>query len=786
MKKNISVLRGLVITSLAASPAFVLAAVPASSAYNTDTTNSYVQDQTSQAMTQLNGILCYMGAMDPAEMVNLSTNSGNYIALVDDSVCSPNSGGGKGGSTNSGASYQPVIVNSSRASSTSPMIVKVWIDQPQQSSNIKVYASATQAPAAGDPYGRFRMDYAESGTSRTGKGFISSTATGLDFYQDGSGSGGGGGTFAETLQLKLNASTATTGSGSLRKASTFNGTAQPTTAFDFAYNANNFLRTDGSTPQCFSRDPLQAAESVWSYGLYDSTTGARITRNSGFPIEYTDAGGATQNGYVGYYGLWTPTAVPAGATVKQVSYSGGTATKTPYTLLQTGGKLTKFTKVNTTLDGLDKVKFQFWPQTSLTGVVMPAGTTPASLTSGTTYEVYWSKSAVSFVISGQQDSTTFNMVPFATPVVLSIANMKLAAPWGLYGWSQMLGGDFAIDSTTMTSLSATSVVVTHAQNVVYPADFAALTGLMCIDQCPTLVDINLSNAVGAASNISPFGATNRWTGNVASAVGLYNYTLNAAGNLVDAASGIVISTATQATATSTPATTSSNNTWGVRSGRLVAGADKALLDAAVNLRGVTGTAGPYIESDIDALTTYYQWTTSGNNWDKLAILNDVSNMPVRFDPPLNVSFTVPATGAQYGTFVGANVVLQYSGFGDLWGIPSTCIDIASNSPCTFGTGGTTNNNQRWTPQFSIPAGASVTVATTQGAVTAGTSYLVKALDKEVRLANVNISNCSTLTVATSAGLPVAGDCQNPTSLVGTAPTFTTVPAPQVIQGVKMY
>ena len=124
MKKNISVLRGLVIATLAASPAFVLAAVPAGSAYYTDTTNSYVQDQTSQAMSQLNGILCYMGAMDPAEMVNLSTNSGNYIALVDDSVCSPNSGGGKGGSTNSGSNYQPVIVNSSRTSLTTPMIVK--------------------------------------------------------------------------------------------------------------------------------------------------------------------------------------------------------------------------------------------------------------------------------------------------------------------------------------------------------------------------------------------------------------------------------------------------------------------------------------------------------------------------------------------------------------------------------------------------------------------------------------------------------------------------------------
>ena len=107
MKKNISVLRGLVIATLAASPAFVLAAVPAGSAYSTDTTNSYVQDATSQAMAQLNSILCYMGAMNPPSMVNL----GNYIALIDSNVCDNNGGGGQGGNTNTGANYQPVIVN---------------------------------------------------------------------------------------------------------------------------------------------------------------------------------------------------------------------------------------------------------------------------------------------------------------------------------------------------------------------------------------------------------------------------------------------------------------------------------------------------------------------------------------------------------------------------------------------------------------------------------------------------------------------------------------------------
>jgi hypothetical protein len=761
MKHHISSLFRLAIVSLAAYPAFVLA-VPATSPYNTDVTNSYVQDQTSQAMAQLNNILCYISAMAPAEMVNL----GNYIALVDKKVCSPNDGGGQGGSSNSGSSYEPVVVNSARADSASPMNVKVWIAQPQYGSNIKAYLSATQAPSTGDPYGRFRMDYIESGTTSSGKGFITSTASGLSFYQEGTGSGGGN-TYGETLQLQLNASTSAAGSGRLSNVRTFNSVSQSDT-FDFAYNSGFFLRTDGLIPQCFSRDPLQAAESVWSYGLYDSTTGDRIGRNSGFPIVYTDLGSqAKMNGYVGYWGLWTPTTVDATKPVSKISYNGGTAAQANYTLLQTGGKLVKYSKVTTNLDGLDKVKFQFWPQVSVPGVAIPS--IPTTLTTGTTYEVYWDKINNNFVISGQQDPSTYNTVPFTgTLPTMTISQMQTAAPWGLYGWSQMLGGDFAISYTAMLTLGSTSTVVTHTQNVVYPADFVALGGMKCINNCPTKADIDASNA--PSSTASPYASsTIGWTGNVPG-VALYNYGLDpATGNLLDSAT-------TPAAVTSLA--TSGNNGWGVRSGRLVAASDLAALDAAVTARG--GITGQYIQPDIDALTTYYQWQTSGNNWDQLAILSDVSG-PVRFDAPLNVSFTVPANtsgNAPYGTFAGANVTLQYGGFGNLWGIPSTCIDITSNIACTFGASGTLSQNQRWTPQFSIPAGSNVTAA--------GTSYLVKALDKEVRLANVNVTNCSTLTVGGAVTLPALSGWQDPTTIVGAIPTFTTVPAPRVIQGVKMY
>jgi hypothetical protein len=103
--------------------------------------------------------------------------------------------------------------------------------------------------------------------------------------------------------------------------------------------------------------------------------------------------------------------------------------------------------------------------------------------------------------------------------------------------------------------------------------------------------------------------------------------------------------------------------------------------------------------------------------------------------------------------------------------------------------------QRWTPQFSIPTGLPDGVVTvSSGQTGAGTVYLVKALQKEVRLGKVVTSSCTGLTLPTagSVTLPDNTSWSDPSSssssnYVGTKPDFGgTPPAPQVIQGVKMY
>ena len=764
MKINQLLLGRLAIAMAAAYPAFTFAAPPATSAYYTDTQNIYVEDQTTEVMNGLNTVLCYVEAMRPDAMVG----NGNYVALVDQNVCNAHGSGGK--STNSGPSYSKGIVNSTTVSDV--MVANAWFTE--QAQTIYAHITGTQAPSATQPYGIFRVDYCgmpASGPACAMNGYVNATASGLQYFNvDPSG----------TSQLQLNGATATAGNGKMMSTAG--------TIFTFAYDANLFRRSDGTSDRCFSRDPALAAESDWSYALYDMTTGAQVTRNSGFPIEYTDAGGIVQNGYVGYSGLWAPTPVPAAATVYQVTYDATGATKTPYTLLQTGGKLTKYTKAPKTLAALDKVTFWYFPEVAIAGV----------FTVGNGYELYWDNAAKNFVISGDANLATNIMVPRATPLAVTNANMLLAAPWGLFGWSQALGGDFAISANDFANLSnvttglSNTPVITHTQDIVYPSDFATAlpSGLICVGDCPTAAAITAANATGSVT--SPFGATagQGWGTGVITA-SLTSYTLNATtGNLIDAASTAVLNTAT-------------TGSWasGIYSGRL---ADKAALDAAKAAANtaVAGSspAGSYTQSDMDLVNTYYVWETSPQSWNQVAVLKDGAGVNVKFDPELLVNFTVPANTdlvnkTPYGNFAGTTIQLQYGGVGSLWGIPNECIDLTTNAPCTFVGGAPTSTpqNTRWAPDFSIPtdlvAGV-VTVASTVGTATP-TQYLVKGLDIERRLASQTLATCTAaglaLPVAAGITLPDATGFQDPgpataATYIGAQPVLNPMPAPRVIHG----
>ena len=811
MKNHTSTLFRLAIVGLTAFPAYAMAVGPTTgSAYYTDVTNSYVQDQTSQVMGSLNNILCYMGAMGPSLMVN----AGDYIALVDQNVCESKGSGGQSGNT--GSAYTAVVVNSARASTAVPMTVKAWVS-PQVGADIRVYATATQAPDATLPYGVFNMNYCNmtgSVCDTTDRGFINAASNGvLTFYSTNNR-----GSDSETTQLQLTASSTSTGSGVINEVATRNYNGTPINLdfkFSFAYDANYFVRTTNATvagtpatqdTQCFDRRPAQAEESVWRYGLYDSN-GAQVNRKSGFPIEYTPVGSSvTSNGYIGYYGLWMPITVPSGSTVNKINYSNSAATKVPYTLYSTGGKLYKYTTVPKKLSQLNKVTFWYYAQNTITVSNIP-GTVNSigSMVGGTQnsqYELYWDETAQYFVVSGKINATSHNMEPLAVPGFVTNANMVTGNNYGLFGWSQMLGGQFSINGTEfakignlVTNPSTGINVVTQTQDLVYPSNFAAVGSLTCINDCPTSGQITTSNNAATAatpSYVTPY-VNPGWTAVLAA--NLVTYPLNGAtGNMQDPA---------PATTDVLNIATSGMNANGIRSGRLVDTAGLAAINVAKCGSTVSCPSSSYNQGDVDvAGGIYYVWETGVQPWNQTTYLMSQATTPVLevFDAPLQVSFVVP-TGAKYGSYQGATISLQYGGFGDLWGIPNKCIDVSTNAACNFAQVALYQAlNFRWTPDFSIPctttAGGAcdgtaglVTVATTQGTVATGTQYYAKALDKEVRLRNATLdapNPCTTagLSAPTVSTLSLASSFADPSINVGAKPVVTT--APRVIHGVKQY
>ena len=166
---------------------------------------------------------------------------------------------------------------------------------------------------------------------------------------------------------------------------------------------------------------------------------------------------------------------------------------------------------------------------------------------------------------------------------------------------------------------------------------------------------------------------------------------------------------------------------------------------------------------------------------------------MHFDAPLNVNFTVPANVSgemPYGNNAGATMILQYGGFGNLWGIPGNCVSSITNQPvaCNDQSG-----TARYVPAFAIPYDPSATpqqgvVTTTSSGTT--TTYLVKWLNREIRFAQKSLGTCTADGLQTSsATLPDPAGLQDPSDSAsavynGVQPTVTS--APRVIQGEVMY
>lgn len=751
--------------ALAAALPSLVAAAPSTSAYSTDAQSSHVEDATSQGIAQVNMITCFVTGMRPDAMVN----KGNYVALVDKKKCDPNSRSDSSNSSSDNAgsstpSYMSSIVNSTRSSNTDPMRVKTWVDQSEKdfAATIFINTVASEAPSTANPYGIFRLDYCGKGSTGSCmmNGFLDGSASGISYFETESGGGGGGGGGTNTTALRLMAASTDSGSGALQMSQ-----MGQQVAYTFGYNDSYFRRSDGVSDECFSRlaDDPDAGMSVWRYGLYDASTGDRVTRQSGFPIEYAATDGKTYNGQMGYYGLWLPPEaagqVMSGASVQRVQYAPDQApTKTPYTLVKADGRLMKYTKKTRTLAAADKIKFNAF-------VFDGTGFFDGAV-GNAQYEMYWDDSAGAFKVSGVMACGTSGcQTQDIAGGEKTVPATFFAPQGGVRGWSQSLGGEMFIPLAGVTgTVDSSSVdVIYRVQDLVYPAQMPS--SLYCLRDCPTAATMASFFAQGSA-DASPFVAAsyNRWQ--PAGVDGVVSYTTDSSAALLrDGASAAVVFTDRSALQ-SRPQYQS-----GIRTGRLFT----ALADAQCS-----GDASHYCDQKVDELDVYYQWETGPNQWNQFAAVKDSAGVVVAFDAPLQVSYSVP-TGAKYGQYAGKSIVLQYGGFGELWGIPGQCVSRLTNEHVSCET-----PDSRYVPAFAIPFDEVL------GRVSDGaTTYLAKWLDREIRFARKDASVCSSAGVALPSGLslPDASGLQNPSDaaspiFIGDKPVVTD--APRVIDGDVKY
>ncbi|HDD44946.1 MAG TPA: hypothetical protein ENG63_08830 [Candidatus Desulfofervidus auxilii] len=721
--------------------------LPSNSDYFKDETFVYVEERSIDAFNIVNEILCALAQTKYDEMLN----KGTYKAQIDINQCSTNNddvsnAGQQSLNQTSGSTmpdYEMWIVNSSRADNNSPQIVKAWIheesDGAEPEKMIFVKMTITEGVSATNPYGIFTLNFkahpvvnGEVDTStELFKGYLKSEkdeSNGkilLKFICNGNFDTPEG-TIEFDKRVTLDrAIDGSSGAGTIYSKDTFpgpNGSQTEEIQFNIAFNTQYFRRVSANDDVCLSRTSFD--ETAWRYGLYDSN-GNRVNRNSGFPIKITQ-NGKDYYGWIGYWGLWFPEDVTVnnGDTVYKLSYGPGGGTETPYTVFISNGRLIKHTKKTLKLGDIKNVPLQYHEFDPNIGT-------------DSEYRVEWN--GTNFVKVARLNKNTWMWENISPPQPLTFGEDDYSFDF----WSDALGGSGHIDlrdpnTGQLITLNNNVEVIFHIEDLVYPSDTVPST-LVCFEDCPDPTKITTNDPYYDTSNYQYQNVPPANAQKISYSFDLNKMVLQKDGQ------DIVLTT--------------TNNTypWGIRSGPL-------FEPTAENLNKLACDWDPNSTCAWQAwnkLDVFYTWETGPNEWNKFTALKDSNNDFLTFDPPLPVEYVHTWNDGTTTKFY-----LEYSGFGELHGIPGKCIDIDT------GEEESCDETSRWVPEFSIPNGSEVTDATN------GTKYLVKALEKEQRMKVVNSSYCSSLTV-TTYDLPTIDEWIDPD--IGPAPEVSGPPA--VIGGV---
>ncbi len=709
-----------------------------------DATETFVYERSADAFETANSILCWIGQTRAGQMIG----QGNYKAQIDKTQCQ------ELGEGNSNApQYEMWTVNSSRADGE-PMIVSAWI--PGENNVIYAQSKVYQSPSDEHPWGHFKMSFSKrQGTTISGtelfKGYLRTKkkkdgSNVLQFYMPKIESDGT--TSLSSVSVRKKSGSGGTAITTMPK---YDQTRVPTgeqKSYKIAFNKKYFYKqkTVDSTPSdpiCLRRDKY--IQSAYRYGLYHDN-GSRLNINSGFPIKAT-ASGTDYYGYIGYYGLWMPSDanVDNGSTVAKMDFSGAAdQTGTNYTVRSWPGKLIKYTKNNITLGSIKNVPLDVFD-------------------TGGQKRVAWN--GTNFILEAT------NVQGVWVDNASSILTLNTTNAWnGLNFYSQALGGDGIVELTYSNGFGQApdapadnATVIFNTQSPVFPGD-SVPANLACYRDC--LDTANLASGTKERGSIyKAYKSGWFYSQNIdnASSPTPHMYTFDNTTNgmvLKDNGTSVILTT------------TNSNIPYGTRTGPLF---DNTTSN--FNLLKCSWDANKICPWNVRGkMTTFYQWETGPQSWNKTEILMAADNSSVRFDPPMSVKYTHSGTSSNSSkSYDNSSFYLEYGGFGNLWGLPSFCIDRKDGEKVSCTNDGST----RYIEDLLVPAYADVT-QTADGT----TNYIVKPLNIEQTMKKA--SSASKCTV--DAGLAF-GDISLPDESGYTAPDMTAMPTvegpPAVVGGVKM-
>jgi len=636
---------------------------PADADYNVDEQHAYVYDPSMETLKTVNQILCMLKQTGYADLVN----QGAYLAQIDEKACDNGGGSSDSGQSSGSNAKQPQLwtVISDRANNSADEIVRCWVpnDDGEDPQHVTIWVRmvVSEGTSAENPFGVFVLNFAgvpEGGT--IDDAVMRGTLRTLDAAQ-----GMVGFSFfnqqgdvtvppplnehAELVQGNVSMSAdGTRGVARIRRQERSNYPPQGDSGiiqgeYRIAFDPDHFMRSkDGDPGSCLSRTRFDTR--VWRYNLYDSATGARITRNSGFGFR-TQGG---DYGWIGYWGLWAPPNVTlaSGDTINRDAY--GQSNPTAYTLVIAPGKLIKNSRHTLDLGEIANETFQWWDFGN------GQGGPPAQ------YRVVYRNSTWQEIAVWNESTHEYD--PLKAPVTIDVATLHY-----LGMWSDSLGGQVSfVDGDTFITYYAREFVNGASDLFTGGASQIDLYGYMnCIAPNISTSEAEAGQVFEPPSNdvSAPYHYVFRKDD-----LTLY-FDTDGAGFLRPA--GLAPGAAPQ----------SGPFTWGMQSGAML-----------TSVGGLTDPNQAWNQS------VFYTYETGANTWNKYAAVVDDLGAFVTFDAPLQFTYLHTTANDRNGDAAcdGHSYLLGYGGAGELFGIPSQSVDLDGDG-----------NPDRWYPLFGIADGVAM-------------------------------------------------------------------------------